>query len=96
MSERDQGAPVDSTEISTALFTPACEAELIRRDGDAEEACKVAEEALREADGASLRIALGLAKLDLGDEVAARAAFEHAFSLLELTLVLLIIGFLWW
>ena len=73
---------MDPSDIQTE-GRAARDAETLRRGGSASEARKVAEEGLRCDETPALRIALGLALLDLGDEVAARGELERAFALLE-------------
>ena len=61
----------------------ACDAETLRRGGDPVEARKTAGEALRDDETPALRVALGLALLDLGEDAEAREELERAFALLE-------------
>ena len=70
---------MDPSDIQTE-GRAARDAETLRRGGSASEARKVAEEGLRCDETPALRIALGLALLDLGDEVAARGELERAFA----------------
>ncbi len=61
----------------------ACDAETLRRAGNPGEARKIADEALRDDETPALRVAHGLALLDLGEARAARDELERAFALLE-------------
>lgn len=72
---------MDTPETS-AILRAAREAEALRRAGNAEQARKTLEQALRQQEAPALRVALGLALEDLGETDAARRELEQALVLM--------------